>query len=125
MTNTEWVEANLVGKVKARALRACEEQPEWGFHDVESLIECFYLDLTKEGKNYWFATHKNETNPDQYLPTNYIDVDHVPDVGEMVKNKPFYIHNVKSLLEEHANEKISFSKMVEIMNEMAKKFYNP
>jgi hypothetical protein len=125
MTNTEWVEANLKGKVKARALRACDEQPAWNYNDVESLSVCFTWVITKEGEDYWAAVCEKDTNPDQWLPEDYVDVDHVPGIGEMVKSKPFYIHNVKSLLDEHANEKISFSKMVEIMNEMARKFYTP
>jgi hypothetical protein len=125
MTNTEWVEANLKGKVKARALRACEEQPAWNSNNVESMLDCFRLATTQEGYYYWTAVCVKDTNPDQWLPEDYVDVDHVPGIGEMVKSKPFYIHNVKSLLDEHANEKISFSKMVEIMNEMARKFYTP
>jgi len=43
---------------------------------------------------------------------------------EHVIEKPFYIHNVRSILNELNREEISFSKMVEKLNEIAFKFYD-
>ncbi len=37
--------------------------------------------------------------------------------------KPFYVHNVKKELDQYNQEKISFSKLVENLNEIAYNFY--
>jgi disulfide oxidoreductase YuzD len=78
MDNKTWIEANLEGKVKARALRACEEQPNSNYDNVESVSDCFSWRDTKEGENYWWAVCVEDTNPDRYLPVDYIDVDQTP-----------------------------------------------
>jgi hypothetical protein len=85
MTNKQWIEANLKGKVKARALRAVSEQPEWDRNDVMWIKECFHRESTKEGARYW--GNLGDANPDQYLPKNYIDVDHIVEPTEMIKDK--------------------------------------
>jgi hypothetical protein len=78
MTSKEWIEANLEGKVKARALRACEEQPYWKYNGVQSVSNLFDWTLTQEGENYWLEVCVKDTNPDRYLPVDYIDVDQTP-----------------------------------------------
>jgi len=87
MNNIEWINANLEGKVKARALRACEEQPEWVSDDVKSIVDCFYWPDTKEGVNYWKAIFNKLPNPEQLLPENYLDVDHFVEPTEMVEDE--------------------------------------
>jgi hypothetical protein len=87
MNNKQWIESNLEGKVKARALRACEEQPEWVNNDVESIAGCFYWRKTKEGEDYWLAIADKEPNPDKWLPENYVDVDHFVEPNEMVEDE--------------------------------------
>ena len=37
--------------------------------------------------------------------------------------KPFYVHNVRSIILQHQHQKISFSKMVELFNEVSANFY--
>jgi hypothetical protein len=91
MNNKSWIEANLEGKVKARALRACDEQPDeqpdWVNNYVDSIVNCFYWPETKEGSDYWNAICSEYPNPDQYLPANYIDVDHFVEPTEMVEDE--------------------------------------
>ncbi len=72
-----------------RALRACEEQEkldctnemEWGVSWL------FTWDKTKEEYRYWYAILGKDPNPDEYLPENYVDVDHVVEPNEMVKDE--------------------------------------
>jgi disulfide oxidoreductase YuzD len=45
---------------------------------VESVSDCFSWRDTKEGENYWWAVCVEDTNPDRYLPVDYIDVDQTP-----------------------------------------------
>ena len=40
-------------------------------------------------------------------------------------SKPFIVANVREVLDQYDREEISFSKMVEMLNEIAEKFYNP
>lgn len=89
MTRKEWILANLKGKVQKRALRAIEEQPQCDeyLNGVSAVDELFFWDETKERVRYWIAIYDNKPNPDQYLPENYVDVDHVPDNGEMVRDE--------------------------------------
>ena len=42
-----------------------------------------------------------------------------------MKNKPFIVANVRDILDLYDKEEISFSKMVEMMNDVAEKFYRP
>jgi hypothetical protein len=79
MTNKQWINANLEGKVKARALRACDEQPNWGSDITESIADCFGWYYSKEGFTYWQAIFCKVPNPDKHLPENYLDVDRVPE----------------------------------------------
>ena len=39
--------------------------------------------------------------------------------------KPFIVANVREVLDLYDKEEISFSRMVEMLNEIAEKFYNP
>lgn len=39
--------------------------------------------------------------------------------------KPFIVANVREILDQYDKEEISFSRMVEMLNEVAEKFYNP
>ena len=39
--------------------------------------------------------------------------------------KPFAVANVRDILDQYEREEISFSKMVEMLNEKAKDFYSP
>jgi hypothetical protein len=109
MTNKQWIEANLEGKVKARALRACDEQTDWFPRVVKSTADCFRWRITKEGGRYWLAVFEKDPSPDQWLPNNYVDVDqtpieeaaqqalrkieqaksvnHIPDIGKMIEDK--------------------------------------
>jgi hypothetical protein len=87
MNNKQWIEANLEGKVKARALRACDEQPEWGSDIMESLMGCFYWSATKEGVSYWGAIDDKHPDPDKYLRKDYVDVDHFVEPTEMIEDK--------------------------------------
>lgn len=45
------------------------------------------------------------------------------DVINDIPTKPFYVHNIRSVLNELNREEISFSRMVEKLNEIAFKFY--
>lgn len=49
---------------------------------------------------------------------SYTDADHIPDVGEVV-DKPFKVANVRVLVNQMLAEEISFSRFVEILNEIA------
>jgi hypothetical protein len=40
-----------------------------------------------------------------------------------MKNKPFIVANVRDILDLYDKEEISFSKMVEMLNDVAEKFY--
>jgi len=82
MTNKEFALANLSGKVLNRAMRAIEEQPEWNFNDIESILDCFRCSRTKEGYIYWLAIYDNTLNPDQYLPPDYLEAPEYAREGE-------------------------------------------
>lgn len=43
---------------------------------------------------------------------------------DTLPEKPFYVHNVRSVLNELNREEISFTKMVEKLNEIAFEFYD-
>ena len=45
------------------------------------------------------------------------------DIERKIGKKPFYVHNVKEQLDLLHQEEISFSKMVENLNEIAYEFY--
>jgi len=92
MTRKEWILKNLDGVVQKRALRAIEEQPKWEDRFFEhlptsNLLHLFGWGKTKEGEEYWVSVHHDVPNPDQYLPKNYVDVDHVVEPNEMVKDE--------------------------------------
>lgn len=88
MTRKEWILANLEGKVQLRALRACEEQGVSNEVTYQSrLTNMFVLSISREQSNYWYAVDSSLSNPDQYLPEGYVDVDHIPDVGKMVEEE--------------------------------------
>jgi hypothetical protein len=92
MTRKEWILKNLKGMVQLRALRAVEEQPEceadFALNLPKSDISYLFGWIgTKEGYRYWDAVDAKLPNPDQYLPESYVDVDHIPDNGEMVKDE--------------------------------------
>jgi hypothetical protein len=88
MTRKEWILANLEGKVQLRALRACGDRVIYDSCERDwTLKSLFTWYNTKEGHDYWAVIHGNLTNPDQYLPEGYIDVDHIPDIGKMVEEE--------------------------------------
>lgn len=87
MTQKEWILANLEGKVQKRALRACEEQNELDKLTDGGLACAFVWIETKEDWPYWNAIYEHLANPDQYLPEGYVDVDHVVDANEMIKDE--------------------------------------
>jgi hypothetical protein len=88
MTRKEWILANLEGKVQLRALRACGDRVIYDSCERDwTLKSLFTWCNTKEGHDYWAVIHGNLTNPDQYLPEGYIDVDHIPDIGKMVEDE--------------------------------------
>jgi len=98
MTNKEWALANLTGKVLNRALRAIEQQPDWGFaEDCKSINECLYYSISQEGFDYWYAVSDSQLNPDQYLPPNYVEAPEY--VGE-VEAKTYTEAEVKHIVSE-------------------------
>ena len=86
MTSKQWALANLTGKVLNRAMRAIEEQDtnlEGKRHSVSSLFG--WLD-SQDGPDYWHAIYKNDPNPDQYLPSDYVEAPEY--VGEVENELP-------------------------------------
>ncbi len=89
--------------VQKRALRACEEQPDWEdcffqFFHISNFLHLFRWSGTKEGEEYWVAVHRNHPNPDQYLPENYVDVDakEEPDYEELLKQVVWKLHEAQT-----------------------------
>jgi hypothetical protein len=88
MTNKQWAVANLTGKVLNRAMRAIEEQPQWeDKEDCYDIGYAFEWGKAKEGYQYWSAVHNDHSNPDQYLPTDYVEAPEY--VGEMEAKDEF------------------------------------
>ena len=89
MTQKEWILKNLEGKVQKRALRVCRERRTLTCKAAKycSIDALFVWGETKEGHKYWEAVSLNDPNPDQYLPEGYVDVDHVVEPNEMIKDE--------------------------------------
>jgi hypothetical protein len=85
MTREEWVLENLEGKVQLRALRACDENPEWEGRYMPENVDCLFpWENTQEGDEYWnfictvfgdelFGDMMTFQAADRYLPKNYTD----------------------------------------------------
>ncbi len=122
MTRKEWILANLEGKVQLRALRACGDRVIYDSCERDwTLKSLFTWHNTKEGHDYWAVIHGNLTNPDQYLPKGYVDVDHIPEIGKMVEDKfleRLEMRKTETFLGLNVIKNYTFKEVIEKYNEL-------
>lgn len=81
---------------------------EMNFEDIRNIIR----------KNN-SSEYGKQDNPIVLFPSDVNNITN--EILGIHKEKPFYVYNVRNLLNQLHREEISFSRMVEIMNEMALK----